>query len=204
MTTERLRRLTPNDLDDAQRAVYELIAGGDRAKGTQHFPLVAEDGSLHGPFGVMVHAPGVGAVLQELGAAIRFRTSLSARIREIAILQVAQAMGSEFEWWAHERVGRAVGLTDDELLHLSMGGFGSDDPVENAAAVFCANLLSSNVVTDAEFARAESHLSVEQMINLTVLVGYYRTLAQLMAVFAIGVPGRKPADPSAGCHHHAH
>ncbi|MBY8863366.1 carboxymuconolactone decarboxylase family protein [Nocardia sp. CA2R105] len=202
MTTERLRRLTPEDLDDAQRAVYDLIAGGDRAKGPQHFPLLAEDGSLNGPFGVMLHAPGIGAVLQDLGAAIRFRTDLTARIREIAILQVAQAMGSEFEWWAHERVGRAVGLTDDELLSLAVGGFHSDDPTENASAVFCANLLSSNVVTDSEFASAEEHLSAEQMINLTVLVGYYRTLAQLMQVFVIGVPGRNPADPAD--HHHAH
>jgi 4-carboxymuconolactone decarboxylase len=188
VSDERLPRLTPDQLNDDQKAVYDGIAGGDRARGVQHFPLTAEDGSLNGPFGVMLHAPGVGAVLQELGATIRFRTDLTARIREIAILQVAQAVGSKFEWWAHERVGRAVGLTEVELMRLSIGAFKSEDQIENACAKFCTNLLSSSVVTDEEFDEASSVLSVQQMIDLTVLVGYYRTLAQLMSVFDVGPP----------------
>lgn len=200
--SERLPRLTPDQLDDAQRAVYDGIAGGDRAKGVQHFPLTADDGSLNGPFGIMLHAPGVGAVLSELGATIRFRTDLSLRVREIAILQVAQALGSEFEWWAHERVGRAAGLTDEELMLLSLGSFRSDDPVEDAAAAFCANLLSSSIVTDEEYTAANAALSTQQLIDLTVLVGYYRTLAQLMAVFDVGVPGHDSTP--LGEHRHAH
>lgn len=200
--TERLDRLTPDQLDPAQRAVYDGIAGGDRAKGVQHFPLTADDGSLNGPFGVMLHAPGVGAALQALGSTIRFHTDLSTRVREIAILQVAQATGSEFEWWAHERVGRAAGLTDAELMQLSLGAFGGEDPIETTSAVFVANLLASSSVTDEEYAAAAAVLSTEQLIDLTVLVGYYRTLAQLMTVFAVGVPDgeRTPV----GEHRHAH
>lgn len=186
--TDRLRRLTPDELDERQRGVYNSIAGGDRAKGVQHFPLTAEDGSLNGPFGVMLYAPGVGEVLQDLGACIRFRTDLTARIREIAILQVAQASGSRFEWWAHEKVGRAVGLTDEEITQLSLGSFSSSDREEDASAKFCANLLTSNVVTDEEYVAATEVLTAQQLIDLTVLVGYYRTLAQLMEVFAVGVP----------------
>ena len=186
--TDRLRRLTPDELDGQQRSVYDSIAGGDRAKGVQHFPLTAEDGSLNGPFGVMLYAPGVGEVLQDLGACIRFRTDLTARIREIAILQVAQASGSRFEWWAHEKVGRAVGLTDEEITQLSLGSFSSSDREEDASAKFCANLLTSNVVTDEEYVAATEVLTAQQLIDLTVLVGYYRTLAQLMEVFAVGVP----------------
>ncbi|MCR1781093.1 carboxymuconolactone decarboxylase family protein [Nocardioides carbamazepini] len=200
--SDRLARLTPDQLDEAQRAVYDSIAGGDRAKGVQHFPLAADDGSLNGPFGIMLHAPGVGAVLSELGATIRFRTDLTLRVREIVILQVAQALGSEFEWWAHERVGRAAGLTDEELMLLSLGSFRSDDPVEAAAAAFCANLLSSSVVTDDEFASASAVLSAQQLIDLTVLVGYYRTLAQLMAVFDVGIPAGE-TTPLSG-HRHPH
>jgi 4-carboxymuconolactone decarboxylase len=186
--SERLPRLRPGDLDDAQRSVYESITSGVRARGPQHFPLTAADGSLHGPFGPMVHAPGVGAALQGLGVAVRFATDLTDRCREIAILHVAQAMGSDFEWWAHARVATAVGVTDDELAALSRGEFRSGDPVEAAVATLCADLLASSVVTDDAFAGVADVLSHRQMIELTVLVGYYRTLAQLMAVFEIGVP----------------
>lgn len=192
----RLPGLKPSELDESQRSLYDAITRGDRAKGAQHFPLVAADGSLNGPFGVMLHAPGVATALQDLGACIRFHTDLGARIREIAILQVAHACGSAFEWWAHERVGRAVGLTEEELMQLSLGSFSSGDAQEDAAAKFCANLLSSAVVEDNEYEEAVRHLSVEQLIELTVLVGYYRTLAQLMEVFAVGVPSEEPRAAS--------
>lgn len=168
--------------------VYDGIVGGDRGKGVQHFPLTADDGTLHGPFGVMLHSPGVGVSLQELGSTIRFHTDLSARIREIAILQVAHATGSSFEWWAHERVGRAVGLTDVELMQISLGSFTSDDPVEQTAADLCRTLLTSSNVTDQEYAAFTEVLSVQQLVDLTVLVGYYRTLAQLMSVFDVTAP----------------
>ncbi len=184
----RLRKLTPADLDADQKVVYDSIAGGDRAKGKQHFPLADEDGALNGPFGVMLHAPLVGLPLQDLGSAIRFRTELTDRVREIAILQVAQATGSEFEWWAHEKIARAVGITDEELTQISLGSFQGIDDNEQACYEICANLLSSSVVTDEEFEKASAVLSDRTLVELSVLVGYYRTLAQTMALFDVGVP----------------
>jgi 4-carboxymuconolactone decarboxylase len=187
--TDRLHRLTPEELDPDQRAVYDGIAGGDRAKGVQHFPVKAEDGSLNGPFGIMLHAPGVSGSLQDLGATIRYRTSLSARVREIAILMVAQAVDSPFEWWAHERVGRAVGLTEDELGALASGSFAASDPVEQASADLCRQLLTAKPLDDDTYEALVGRLGVAPVIELTTLVGYYRTLADLMLVFDVGVPG---------------
>ena len=79
-----------------------------RTAGPQHFALADQDGALVGPFGIMLHAPALGGPLQDLGAAIRYRTSLSAQVREIAILSIAAATDSAFERYAHERVGRAA------------------------------------------------------------------------------------------------
>jgi 4-carboxymuconolactone decarboxylase len=186
--TDRLRRLTPGELGADQQDVYDAIAGGDRAKGLQHFPLTAEDGSLNGPFGIMLHAPGVGGSLQELGAAIRYRTSLSARVREIAILMVAAAVESPFERWAHERVGRAAGLTDEELHALAEGTFTSHDAVEQSAAELTALLLAGHALDEGTYGALQARLGVPAMIELTTLVGYYRTLAALMLVFDVGVP----------------
>jgi 4-carboxymuconolactone decarboxylase len=186
--SRRLEALTPDALTDAQRVVYDGITGGDRLKGKQHFPVVLPDGSLTGPFGIMLHAPGIGDILQQLGAAIRYRTGLTARVREIGILLVGTAMQSEYEIWAHERVARAVGFTDAELEQLSRGGFQSSDPQEQAAADLCTALLDGRPIADERFVGFAETLGAEAIIELTTLVGYYRTLAQLMAVFAIGIP----------------
>ena len=85
-------------------------------------------------------------------------------------------------------MARAVGFTDDELEQLSAGGFDSRDQQEQAAADLCRTLISGAAVADDDYARYRDVLGVEAVIELTTLVGYYRTLAQLMAVFDIGIP----------------
>src|SRR5262245_36540217 len=95
----RLRKLAPATLDDAQRSVYEAIAGGRRAQGPQRFRLVDADGGLEGPFNAFLLQPRLGHALQALGAAVRYETSLSDRARELAILVVAVEHDSAFEWY---------------------------------------------------------------------------------------------------------
>jgi 4-carboxymuconolactone decarboxylase len=185
----RLPDLTPAELTDEQRAVHDAIASGPRAAGPQHFPLVDASGALTGPFGVMVHEPALGAPLQELGSALRYATGLTDRVREIAILAVAAATGSAFEAWAHTRVGRAVGLGDDELTALAEQAFTSSDPAEAAAYDFCRRLLEGRCrLTEVEYADLVEALDSSTVTELVVLVGYYRTLAQLLDVFDVGVP----------------
>ncbi|WP_238165479.1 carboxymuconolactone decarboxylase family protein [Kribbella caucasensis] len=140
----------------------------------------------------MLHVPDIGRPLQEVGAAIRYRTSLSARVREIAILSVAATTSCAFESYAHERVGRAVGLTQFELESLAGGRFEAADPVEAAAYRLCELLNQDRFpVEDAEFQSLRSRLGETALIELVVLVGYYRTLAQLLNLFEVGVPAEE-------------
>ncbi|MFT4210501.1 MAG: carboxymuconolactone decarboxylase family protein [Microbacterium sp.] len=187
--TERLRRLRPSDLDEDQRAVYRSITGGARAVGPQLFELVDGEGCLNGPFNAMLVAPRVGEPLQALGAAVRYATSLSGRIREIAILAVATATGSGFERYAHEPIGRAAGLTDGELRALrELGAFMPDDPAEALALEVVVALLGGRDVDDETYARARGLLGEVALVELSVLVGYYQALATTMRLFRIGAP----------------
>jgi 4-carboxymuconolactone decarboxylase len=190
----RLPDLTPAEMTDDQRAVHDAIASGPRAAGPQHFTLVDTSGALTGPFGVMVHEPALGAPLQELGSALRYGTGLSDRVREVAILAVAAATGSAFELHAHTRVGRAAGLSEAELDALAARAFTSTDPAEQAAYDLCRRLLEDRSrLTDAEYADLVDVLGTRTLTELVVLVGYYRTLAQLLDVFDVGVP-EEPSD----------
>ena len=185
----RLPDVVPAELDADQRELYDDIVGGPRGAGSQHFPLTTRDGALTGPFGVMIHGPALGRPLQELGSAIRYATGLTDRVREIAILTVAAATDSAFERFAHERVGRAVGLTDGELAAIAGGTFAPDDDAERSAYDLCRRLLAGSPhLTDEEYADLVAVLGTTTITELTVLVGYYRTLADLLAVFDVGVP----------------
>lgn len=185
----RLPDLVPADMSDAQRDLHERIVGGPRGSGPQHFALTTTDGALTGPFGVMVHEPALGGPLEELGRAVRWTTGLTGRVREIAILTVAAATDCAFEQYAHERVGRAVGLADEELAAVAAGTFASADASEQASYDLCRRLLDDRSrLTDEAYAELVAVLGATTVTELVVLVGYYRTLAQLLDVFDVGVP----------------
>jgi 4-carboxymuconolactone decarboxylase len=180
--------LVEQDLDAAQLAVYRAITEGPRSRGKQVFQLIDERGALNGPFGVLLHAPRLGAPLQELGSAVRYGTAMTGRCREIAILLVAVSMRSEFEWYAHAKVGEAAGLQSEELEAIRAGTFVADDPLEQAVALLCSRLLADEVISDEDYSMLVTVLGEAAMVEVTVLVGYYKTLAQLMHVFNIGAP----------------
>lgn len=183
--TARLRPRRPDELGDDQRALYDVITGGPRAQGPQHFPLTNVDGSLRGPFDALLLSPAVGTALQELGASIRYRTDLSDRAREIAILLVAARHDSAFERESHEAIARALGFSADEIAAVrkeDAGGFTGDEQL--VARVVLA--LLDGDIDDELWEEASRALSPRAVFELSTLVGYYSTLALQLRVFRVG------------------
>lgn len=192
----RLPGFLPGDMSEEQAEVYRSISGGPRAAGPQLFALTDGEGRLRGPFNAMLLSPPVGAALQTVGAAVRYRSSLSDRVREMAVLLVAAHWGSAFEREAHEAVGRACGLAEEELASLSSGVLPDvTDPDETTALRTTASLLRSGSLDDDEYRTAVSAIGERGLFELTTLVGYYSTLALQLRIFA-GEEGRpRPSAP---------
>ena len=188
----------PEELDAPRRAVYDAIVGGPRASGL--FQLADAEGRLEGPFNSMLVSPDVGLALQQLGAAVRYLTSLSDRARELAILALAAIRRSDFEWYAHERIGRRAGLSDSELAALR-DGRSAETFSEHERAVLDATraLARMGDLDDEAFAAAQSALGREVLAELVVLVGYYDLLALSLRVWRTPLPaGETPPFPKAG------
>jgi 4-carboxymuconolactone decarboxylase len=184
---ERLPRLLPADLDEAQRRLYDQLVSGPRQGGP--VPLTGAGGQLEGPFNAMLFAPGTGAPLLGLGTAVRFGSSLTPRAREIATLAVAAHSGSEYELYAHERLGRQAGLTAAECAALrGQQEPGLADPAEQAVLRVTRALLDGGDIPDDLYRTAERRLGRAGLVELVTLAGYYLTLAMLMRVFRVEAP----------------
>lgn len=179
-TGDRQPRLGPDDLDPAQAALYRAITEGPRGSGP--FALVDADGVLQGPFAGFLLSPDVGDALQRLGAAIRFRTRLTPRMRELAILTVAAHHQSTFERYAHEAVGRSIGLIESELTAVRDGLPVPLEDAAEAATVALTRALLDGDVDDSLWAQCEPRLGVATVFELVALCGYYSTLALQLRV----------------------
>lgn len=173
-------RLTPDRLDAEQRRLYEAILSGPRASAGS---IAGPDGSLRGPFDAMLLAPALGSALQELGAAVRYRTALTPRQREIATLTVAHRCDSAYEWQAHAGHGRAAGLDQEEIDSLRTSSPLLADATEQLVVRVAHAVLEEGTLAEDLHDEAVQALSEEQLFELVVLVGYYRLLAAVLAVF---------------------
>jgi 4-carboxymuconolactone decarboxylase len=185
----RLAVLSSDEMTTEQVDLYREILAGPRGQGPRAVQLSSGAGGLAGPFNAMLYAPTVGHALQELGAAIRFGTKLTPRIRELAILVVAQAWDSGYEQVSHELIGRDAGLTEPELDALREGEDPKfADPQESAAYSAVRALTGRRDLDDEEYADAIAALGEEGLVELSTLVGYYATLALQLRIFRVPAP----------------
>lgn len=188
MADGRIARPRPDDLDPRQRALYEEITGGARAGRPGASSLVDAEGRLEGPFNAFLLQPELGHVLQAVGGALRYGTSLDARLREVAILVVAAVRDAPFEQHVHEPIARELGLTDAQVAGLRRGEFGLLDPDATQVARAVAQMIREGDLDDAAYAALVELLGEAQVLELTAVVGYYAMLALQLKVFRVAVP----------------
>jgi len=186
----RLAVLSSDEMSAEQVDLYREILAGPRGQGPRAVQLSNGTGGLAGPFNAMLYAPSVGHALQELGAAIRFGTKLTPRIREMAILVVAQAAGSGYEQASHEPIGRDAGLTGSEIEALRTGADPAFTDEQEQVAYSVVRSLASPAadLDDHQYDTAVRVLGEQTLVELSTLVGYYATLALQLRIFRVPRP----------------
>lgn len=188
----RLRPLPPSEQTPEQHALHDAVVQGPRGA-RPGIRLLADDGSLRGPFDAMLRNPAVGLPLQAVGAALRFETGLRSDLREFAILLVAVRWHCEFEWFEHEPIARAAGVPEHLLASLSFEATCDDiDDDYSALETFVRELFPHGQVTDAAFERLRERIGESQVFEVIALAGYYSALAMILNV--LGTPAEPVPD----------
>jgi 4-carboxymuconolactone decarboxylase len=179
----RLPYLKRDQLDEKGGALWDSITE------TRGAGLVNDVGGLAGPFNAFVHAPEVGARLAELGATLRFETSIDRRLIELAIITVGAYWKAEFEWWAHARMARQHGVPDAVVDAI---GNGEEPELESeddrAVYQLARQLVRKGRLDAATYGAAQKRLGDRGVVELVSLCGYYTLVSYTLNAFEVPLP----------------
>jgi alkylhydroperoxidase family enzyme len=105
---------------------------------------------------------------------------------ELVILRVAHLRGSTYEFEHHVRLGRKVGLRDEDLGAVTRplaDGAWTDRQTTILSAV--DRLVSDRGLDDELWADLRSHLDERACIELVMLVGHYEMLATFLETLRV-------------------
>lgn len=136
---------------------------------------------------MLLHSPPLAEGWNGLLGAVRTASTLTADVRELAILRIAALNGADYEWRAHEPLGRAGGLTDADVAVLR-GERAPDALAPRLAAVLAyTDAMTSQVtVPDDVFARLREHFGDREIVELTVTVGAYNLVSRFLVALEVG------------------
>jgi 4-carboxymuconolactone decarboxylase len=163
-------------MTDDQRRVYDRILSGPRK-------------AIVGPLRAALHIPELADRWQQLGALLRFGTSISPRLGELAILVTARRWNSQVEWYIHSEAARKAGLSDAVIDAIRDARSPQlDASAEIAVYEFARELQEIGQVSEDVYGEVQRELGVTGIVELTAIIGYYTMVSMTLNAHEIPLP----------------
>jgi len=192
----RFKLIPLENLTPEQRVLAEAIRSGPRA--AMKSSAASKPGPLGGPFNVWLRSPGMGNIIQQLGAEIRFRSSLPSKLNEMAILITARKWTSQYEWFAHHKVAMEAGLDPAIAQDIAQGRRPAKMSGDEAIVYdFSRELHETQAVSDAAYKAALDRFGERGVVDLIAVNGFYVLVSMCLNVDRTPLPGgeKLPLEP---------
>jgi alkylhydroperoxidase family enzyme len=149
-------------------------------------------GTVINTYRALFHSPPLAATWFEHLNAVRWRTGLDGRLREIVIVRIAHLNRSAYVLRQHvPRLAEADGLAAAECAALAdWRGADFFSAAERAALAFADAMTRDVAVPDPVYADLRRHFDDRSIVELAVLIGSYNMTTRVLVALAI--------DPEAG------
>jgi len=183
----RFKLIPLENLTPEQRVLADAIRSGPRA--AMKSSAASKPGPLGGPFNVWLRSPGMGNIIQQLGAEIRFRSSLPSRLNEMAILITARKWTSQYEWHAHHKVALEAGLDPVVAEAIAQGRRPAKMSADEAIVFdFSRELHETQGVSDATYKAALDRFGERGVVDLIAVNGFYVLVSMCLNVDRTPLP----------------
>lgn len=165
----------------------ELITSKDQIPPERHQEfdeIVGVLGRVGGPFGVLMHSPGLAEMVCKTGAHVRLKSTLTMVERELAILSVCREKDAAYEWSSHVGTARNAGMRE-EAIEAMRNGAPVDhlEPDERDIITYVRQLLRNNRVQQDLFDALLQRHGVRWLVELTATIGQYQYIAAINNAF---------------------
>ena len=173
--TERKQRVPFRD--------FSTLSAEDREMGERN----KVNGKVVNIFRVLMNHPRLTRAWSKFASYILSdQQTLAPREREIAILRIGWLNQASYEYEQHVRIGKAAGLSEDEIDRIGKGpsaGWGKHD-----AALIQAvdDLFNNSVVSDETWRTLSERYNTEQLMDVVFTIGQYNLVS--WALNSLGVP----------------
>jgi alkylhydroperoxidase family enzyme len=144
-------------------------------------------GGLLNVYKLLLHSPPLAATWLEHVNAVRWKTQIEGRLREIVIIRIAILNRIDYVIQQHvPALALADGVTlaeCDALRDWRASGFFSEK--ERAVLAYTDAMTRDVSVPDAVFTDVRKHFNERELVELTVLIGTYNMHNRVMQALAI-------------------
>ncbi|MEO0062268.1 MAG: hypothetical protein RLZZ08_828 [Pseudomonadota bacterium] len=130
-------------------------------------------------------SPEVFAAQCGLGGALSQPEPLDPALREAVVLRVAHVSGSAYELQQHLPLARKAGLTEMQIAAIERADYSALDPVLAATCRFADEVIRTVEPSADALAAVRAVLPDQAVMNVVLLIGFFMTLARVMAVTGI-------------------
>jgi alkylhydroperoxidase family enzyme len=128
-----------------------------------------------------------------------FREStLPARDREILMLRIGWLCWCEYEFGAHTRIAKSVGLTDEEIKRITEGPKAAGWDLFDATLLQAVDELHADAfITDATWNALAKRYNKQQLMDVVATVGQYNMVSMFLNSLGVQLDAGMPGFPKA-------
>ena len=132
-------------------------------------------------FATLAHHPKLMKRWLVFGGHVLAKSTLPARDRELLILRTGWSCRSPYEWGQHVAIGRAAGISDEEVERVAAGPDAPGwDPFEATLLRAADELHGDQGLSDATYAALAERYDAQQLLDLVFTVGQYHLVSMVL------------------------
>jgi len=123
-----------------------------------------------------------------LGNRLLTKPHLDPRLRELAILRIAQLAGARYEWAHHVTIAMGTGVTREQIKAIDAwedSSLFSDE--EKTVLRYTEEVFNNNEPGEDTFAAAAVFLDKPSLVELTLSIGYWSMVGKFLRTFQVDV-----------------